>query len=106
MNQTILNDGWTAAWGNAISIATRRPANYARDLTLRYPVTMLLSGDAVEKIEASVLDKVIVTNSIPLKTKSPKFEVVSIAPLLAEVIQSVLENTSIFSLYDVKTQKK
>ncbi len=66
----------------------------------------LLSGDAVEKIEASVLDKVIVTNSIPLKTKSPKFEVVSIAPLLAEVIQSVLENTSIFSLYDVKTQKK
>ena len=47
MNQTILNDGWTAAWGNAISIATRRPANYARDLTLRYPVTMLLSGDAV-----------------------------------------------------------
>lgn len=38
---------WTSCWGNAISIATRRPENYAKDLTLRYPIKMLLSGNAL-----------------------------------------------------------
>lgn len=38
---------WTSCWGNAISIATRRPENYAKNLTLRYPVKMLLSGNAL-----------------------------------------------------------
>lgn len=38
---------WIAAWGNAISIAERRPANYGKNLTLRYPVKMLLSGSAL-----------------------------------------------------------
>lgn len=38
---------WTSCWGNAISIATRRPENYAKDLTLRYPVKMLLNGNAL-----------------------------------------------------------
>lgn len=41
------NTKWVGAWGNAISIATRRPENYAKDLTLRYPVKMLLHGSAV-----------------------------------------------------------
>ena len=62
----------------------------------------LLSGNAVENIEKSALDKVIVTDSIPLRNNSKKFEVVSIAPLLADVIKSVLDNTSIFSFYDTK----
>ena len=38
---------WTSVWGNAISIRMRRPENYGRHLTLRYPVTMLLNGDAL-----------------------------------------------------------
>jgi lysophospholipase L1-like esterase len=38
---------WVTAWGNAMSIAQRRPENYARNLTLRYPVKMLLSGTAL-----------------------------------------------------------
>lgn len=41
------NDKWVAAWGNAISIRERRPENYGRRLTLRYPVTMLLDGSAI-----------------------------------------------------------
>ncbi len=38
---------WISCWGNAISIATRRPENYAKNLTLRYPVKMILSGKAI-----------------------------------------------------------
>ena len=35
-------------WGNAVSIAENRPASYAKDITLRYPIYVQVSGDAVE----------------------------------------------------------
>ena len=35
---------WTAQWGNAISITHRKPENYAKNLTLRYPIKAMLSG--------------------------------------------------------------
>lgn len=38
---------WVGTWGNAISVTERRPENYAKNLTLRYPVKMMLSGDAL-----------------------------------------------------------
>ncbi len=41
------NHKWVAAWGNAISINERRPENYGKNLTLRYPVKMLLNGSAL-----------------------------------------------------------
>ena len=36
---------WVTVWGNATSIADRRPENYARNLTLRYPVCCAFGGD-------------------------------------------------------------
>ncbi len=36
---------WVAAWGNATSITDRREAVYAKDITLRYPVRIVFSGD-------------------------------------------------------------
>lgn len=38
---------FVTAWGNATSIAERRPENYAKNLTLRYPVKLFVSGDAL-----------------------------------------------------------
>ena len=35
-------------WGNAISIADRRPENYARDLTLRYPLRPMFDGERLK----------------------------------------------------------
>ena len=35
---------WVACWGNATSITDRKEANYARDLTLRYPIRVCFSG--------------------------------------------------------------
>ncbi len=57
----------------------------------------LLSGNGIENIEASVIDKLILTDSIPLKRECSKIEIVSIAPLFAEVITSVMKKTSITS---------
>lgn len=35
-------------WGNAISIADRRPENYAKNLTLRYPIHPVFNGDKIK----------------------------------------------------------
>jgi len=57
----------------------------------------ILSGNAVEKIEESALTELIVTDSIPVKKESKKIKVVSCAPLFADVMHRVQENTSISS---------
>jgi lysophospholipase L1-like esterase len=41
------NKKWVTAWGNAISISERRPENYAKNLTLRYPIKMMISGEKI-----------------------------------------------------------
>lgn len=38
---------WVTAWGNAPSITEHRPATYAKDITLRYPVTCAFGGEKV-----------------------------------------------------------
>jgi ribose-phosphate pyrophosphokinase len=59
----------------------------------------LLSGNAVEKIENSKLEKLIVTDSIPTDTNSDKIEVLSCAELFADVMHRVHHNTSIASKF-------
>ena len=61
----------------------------------------LLSGNGIENIENSVLDQVLITDTIPLKRSCSKIQVISVSTLLAEVIQSVVERTSISSHFDV-----
>lgn len=61
----------------------------------------LFSGTAIENIEKSVLDEVLVTDTIPLCRPCDKIKQVSVSQLLAEVIQSVVDNTSISSHYYV-----
>ena len=55
----------------------------------------ILSGNAYEKIENSSLIELIVTDTIPLKRSSSKIKVVSCAPLFADVMHKVQNNTSI-----------
>lgn len=64
-------------------------------------VHAVLSGNALERICNSPLEKVITTNSIPPKEEcSPsRFEYLSIAPLLAEAIKSIHEESSVSRLF-------
>jgi ribose-phosphate pyrophosphokinase len=55
----------------------------------------ILSGSAYERLEASKLEELIVTNSIPLKKESKKLRVLSCADLFAEVMYNVHHNRSI-----------
>jgi len=62
----------------------------------------VLSGPAVERINNSVLEELIVTDTIPLDSKKEeckKLTVLSIAPLLAEAIKRIHEESSISSLF-------
>ena len=55
----------------------------------------ILSGDAYERIQNSQLTELIVSDTIPLKKKVSKIKVVSCAPLFADIMHSVHNNTTI-----------
>ncbi|NNL08836.1 MAG: ribose-phosphate diphosphokinase, partial [Croceitalea sp.] len=59
----------------------------------------LLSGDANKKIEKSMLEELIITDSIPLGKESKKIKVLSCAHLFADVMHRVHHNTSIASKF-------
>jgi ribose-phosphate pyrophosphokinase len=61
----------------------------------------VLSGPAVERIEKSQLEEVIVTNTIPLheKRKCKKIRTLSVAKLLAEAVQAIHDETSVSGLF-------
>ncbi len=59
----------------------------------------VLSGQAYEKIEASNISQLIVTDTLPLKQSSDKIVVLSSADLFAKAIRTVHEYRSIAALY-------
>lgn len=62
----------------------------------------VLADDAVQRLSGSALDRVVVTNTIPVASVAgnDKFVVLSIAPLLAEAIDRIHENRSVSALFD------
>ena len=62
----------------------------------------VLSGPAVERIENSEIEEVVVTNSIPLGEQADncaRIKQLSVAPLLAKAIQSIHEDGSVSTLF-------
>ena len=59
----------------------------------------LLSGPAFERIEASALTEVIVTDTIPLRRPSPKVTVVSTAAHFADAIRRIYTDESVSTLF-------
>ena len=62
----------------------------------------VLSGPAVQQINESSLEQVVVTNSIPLSPeakKSGKIKMLSVADLLGKAIKSIHEESSVSSLF-------
>ena len=62
----------------------------------------VLSGPALQRVEDSALEQLIVTNTIPLRddcARSDKVHVLSVAALLGKAIQSIHRETSVSSLF-------
>ena len=61
----------------------------------------VLSGPAIARIQESILEEVIITNTIPLtpERQLPKIRVLSVAPLLAEAIRRIHDEESVSTLF-------
>lgn len=60
----------------------------------------IFSGPAIERLTSSEIEKVIVTNTLPVYDKQfNKLEIVSIAPLIGEAIKRIHEGSSVSSLF-------
>lgn len=59
----------------------------------------VLSGNAYDNIENSVLEELVVSDTIPLKQESPKIKVLSVSDLFAKAIRKIHDHESISSLF-------
>lgn len=61
----------------------------------------VLSGNAVERLAASNLEEIVVCDSIkqPLAANTPKFKILSVAPIFADAIQRIHHEDSISKLF-------
>jgi len=59
----------------------------------------VLSGKAYENIENSLLEEIVVSDTIPLKQPSSKIKVLSVSDLYAKAIRKIHDNESISSLF-------
>ena len=97
----ILVDDMIDTAGTLTKAANAVAANGATEVfaMATHPV---LSGPAVQRIADSELQKVVVTDSIPLSeaaTACDKIEQISIAPLLGEAIRAIHHNDSVSRLF-------
>jgi ribose-phosphate pyrophosphokinase len=59
----------------------------------------IMSGNAYEKINNSVLAEIAVSDTIPLQQESPKIKVLTVAELFSKAIRNVHDHESISSLF-------
>lgn len=98
---TIILDDMIDTGGTTIQAATALKDKGANRV-LAACTHAVLSDSAVDKVNNSVLEELIVTNTIPLNSKTKRCEkltVLSIAPLIAEAIKRIHEESSISSLF-------
>jgi ribose-phosphate pyrophosphokinase len=99
--ETLLLDDMVDTAGTMVQAAAALKENGAKRVSAActHPV---LSGAAVERINKSVIEEMIVTNTIPLNSKKEdcrKLTVLSIANILGEAIKRINEESSISSLF-------
>jgi ribose-phosphate pyrophosphokinase len=98
----ILQDDIIDTAGTIVKAANALKANGA-ERVFACAVHGVLSGPAIERLEAAPIDQVIITNTIPLTTDRSrgckKIKQLSVARLLGQAIRSIHEETSVSSLF-------
>ena len=66
----------------------------------------VLSGPAIERLAKAPIERVVLTNTIPLPAdkRLPKIEVLSVAKILADALAAVFDETSVSDLFDGENQ--
>jgi ribose-phosphate pyrophosphokinase len=62
----------------------------------------VLSGPAIDRLKNSTIERIVLTNTLPLPPEKqlPNIEVLSIAPLIAEALGAVFDDTSVSDIFD------
>ena len=98
----IIQDDIIDTAGTIVKAATALKQNGA-ERVLACAVHGVLSGPAIERLEAAPIDQVIITNTIPLNSDRArccrKIKQLSVARLLGQAIRSIHEETSVSSLF-------
>jgi len=88
--------------GNTLCEAAKALKEQGAVRVVAYCTHPVLSGPAVGRIEASVIDELVVTDTIPLKPEAEackKIRQISVAELLAETMRRICEESSVSSLF-------
>jgi ribose-phosphate pyrophosphokinase len=66
----------------------------------------VFSGPAIDRLKNSVIEKVVITNTLPLPQEKSidKIEVLSAAGIIADAIDAVFEDTSVSEIFDGQNQ--
>jgi ribose-phosphate pyrophosphokinase len=66
----------------------------------------VFSGPAIDRLKNSVIEKVVITNTLPLppEKRIEKIEVLSAAGIIADAIDAVFEDTSVSEIFDGQNQ--
>ena len=66
----------------------------------------VLSGPAIERLEAAPISRVVLTNTLPLPAEKriPKIEVLSVAKIIADALSAVFDETSVSELFGGENQ--
>lgn len=66
----------------------------------------VLSGPAIDRLKNSVIEKVVVTDTLPLPPEKQidKIEQLSVAPIIADAIRAVFEDSSVSEIFDGQNQ--
>jgi ribose-phosphate pyrophosphokinase len=66
----------------------------------------VLSGPAIERLRNSPFKRIVLTNTLPLPTKQqlPQLEVLSVAPIIAEALSAVFDDTSVSEIFGGENQ--
>src|SRR5512139_3824345 len=87
---------------NTLCEAARALKEHGAKKVLAYCTHPVLSGPAVSRIEKSVIDELVVTDTIPLRPDAeacPKIRQISVSELLAETMRRICEESSVSSLF-------
>ncbi len=100
-NRCILVDDEISTAGSIIEAAELLHAQGAREVYAAV-VHSVLAGKAVERLRESVIKEVITTDSLPIPPEKrwPGLRVLSVAPLLAEVIQRIHSGISVDTIFN------
>jgi ribose-phosphate pyrophosphokinase len=87
--------------GNTLCLSAKMMKDKGARSVRAFCTHPVLSGKAYENIESSVLDELVVCDTIPLRKELGKIKVLSAAALFADAIRNVAEYGSISNLFKI-----